>query len=83
MPKIIENALAATALLIGIALALATLGVDEQLPRQRIYSSSFLQYRSTTPALSTPLECDATVVGRSPGERPVERCYVLKSRRSQ
>ena len=87
MPKVsllLEDALAALLFVIGICLALLTLGIDEQPRTQRIYSQSFLKFPPAVPELNGrhPLDCDATVRGRSPGERPTERCYVRKSTRS-
>jgi hypothetical protein len=82
---ILEDTLAAGIFAIGVGMALfPVLALDEQPPRQRIYSNSFLRFPSAGPVadLSKPLRCDATVVGRSPGEVPKERCYIRKSQRN-
>lgn len=80
---IAEECMCAVVFLVGIALALMTLGIDDDpLPPQHVYSTSFLKFpRTTTPSLRYPLDCDATVTQASPGELPRRRCYVRSSKR--
>lgn len=83
---LLEDSLAAAALIAALGLALLPLHIDERPARpQQIYSTSFLKFPPVAPVLemSRPLDCDATVKGRSPGEVARERCYVRQSRRGK